>query len=262
MAALDRPLIDLALRLAAAAQPIARTYFRQPIPVDDKADKSPVTVADREIEQTLRRILAAERPQDGVIGEEYGADRPDAAHAWVIDPIDGTKSFITGKPSFGTLIGLLHRGEPVLGIIFQPITGELWLGAKGHPSTLDGREIRTRTGRALGQAYLYSTAPEMFAEGEEAQAFARLSARVKCTRFGADCYAYGLLACGCVDLVCEADLKLHDYTALFPVIEGAGGKVADWTGRRPPFAAGKVPGRILAAGSADIFDAAKDALAP
>lgn len=261
MAALDGSLIDLALRLAAAAEPIARKYFRQPIPVDDKADSSPVTVADREIEQTLRRILAAERPKDGVIGEEFGADRPDAAHAWVIDPIDGTKSFITGKPSFGTLIALLHGGEPVLGVIFQPITGELWLGAKGRPTTLDGRDIRTRAGRTLAQAYLYSTAPEMFAPGEETQAFARLSGRVKSTRFGADCYAYGLLACGCVDLVCEADLKLHDYAALFPVIAGAGGKVADWTGEIPPFAAGKVPGRILAAGSAELFDEAKDILA-
>ncbi len=261
MAALDRPLIDLALRLAAAARPIARTYFRQPIPVDDKADKSPVTIADREIEQTLRRILAAERPKDGVIGEEFGADRPDADLAWVIDPIDGTKSFITGKPSFGTLIGLLCRGEPVLGIVFQPISDELWLGAKGHPTTLNGQEVRARAGRILEQAYLYSTAPEMFAEGDEADAFARLSRRVKCTRFGADCYAYGLLASGCIDLVCEADLKLHDYTALFPVIEGAGGKIADWTGAPPPFVAGKVPGRILAAGSAELFDEAKDILA-
>ena len=261
-AAIDRSLIDLALRLAVAAKPIARRYFRQPIPIDDKADASPVTIADREIEQTLRRILAAERPMDGVIGEEFAATREGAVHTWVIDPIDGTKSFITGKPCFGTLIALLHQGEAVLGAIFQPITGELWLGARGHTSTLNGQEICTRQGRSLNQAYLYSTAPEMFAPGAETDAFSRLSKSVKSTRFGADCYAYGLLACGCIDLVCEADLKLYDYAALIPVIEGAGGRIADWTAQPPALTTATVTGRILAAGSSALFDAARDALAP
>jgi len=262
MTALDRSLIALALDLAQAAAPIARKYFRQPIPVDDKADASPVTVADRETEQTLRKLLAERRPRDGVIGEEFAATRPDATHTWVIDPIDGTKSFITGKPSFGTLIALLHEGEAVLGVISQPITGEVWLGATGHASTLNGAEIRTRGGRSLAQGYLYATAPEMFHPGTEAEAFARLSKRVKGTRYGADCYAYGLLACGCIDLVCEADLKLYDYAALIPVIAGAGGKVADWSGEPPPLTTQAVTGRILAAGSPDIFAEAQAVLAP
>jgi len=262
MGAIDRSLIGLALDLAQAAAPIARKYFRQPIPVDDKADASPVTVADRETEQALRKILAERRPRDGVIGEEFAATREGAAHTWVIDPIDGTKSFITGKPSFGTLIALLHEGEAVLGVISQPITGEVWLGAAGHPTTLNGTEIHTRAGRTLGQGYLYATAPEMFHPGEETDAFARLSKQVKGTRFGADCYAYGLLACGCIDLVCEADLKLYDYAALIPVVAGAGGTIADWTGAPPPLTPGAVTGRILAAGSADIFAEARDVLAP
>jgi len=262
MRALDRSLIGLALDLAQAAAPVAKKYFRQPIPVDDKADASPVTIADREIEQTLRKLLAERRPMDGVIGEEFAATRPDAAHTWVIDPIDGTKSFITGKPSFGTLIALLHEGEAVLGVIAQPITGETWLGAKGHASTLNGAEIRTRTGRALPQAYLYSTAPEMFHPGAETEAFARLRQQAKGTRYGADCYAYGLLAMGCIDLVCEADLKLYDYAALIPVIEGAGGKVADWSGEAPPLTTDAVTGRILAAGSPELFAEAQAVLAP
>lgn len=260
-AALDRSLIDLALRLAEAAAPVAKRYFRQPIPIDDKDDASPVTIADREIEETLRRMIAAERPSDGVIGEEFAPTRPDAAHTWVIDPIDGTRSFITGKPCFGTLIALLHGGEAVLGIISQPITGETWLGAAGHPSTLNGAEIRVRTGRSLDQAYLYTTGPEIFSPGYEVEAFARLSRGAKNTRFGADCYAYGLLALGTVDLVCEANLKVFDYAALMPVIRGAGGVIADWTGDPPVLAASGTTGRILAAGDASLFAAAQEALA-
>ena len=259
-AALDRGLIDLALRLAEAAAPIAKRYFRQEIPIDDKADASPVTIADREIEQTLRRILEAERPVDGVIGEEFANTRETAAHTWVIDPIDGTRSFITGKPCFGTLIGLLHEGEAVLGIISQPITGEIWLGAKGHASTLNGKPIRVRTGRTLDQAYLYATGPEIFSPGAETEAFQRLSMAAKNTRYGADCYAYGLLALGSVDLVCEANLKVFDYAALLPVIRGAGGVVADWTGDAPVLAANGTTGRILAAGDAALFAAAQEAL--
>ncbi len=260
-AALDRSLIALALRLAEAAAPVAKRYFRQPIPIDDKADASPVTVADREIEETLRRILAQERPEDGVIGEEFATTRPSARHTWVIDPIDGTRSFITGKPCFGTLIALLYEGEAVLGVISQPITGETWLGAAGHASTLNGAEIRARGGRTLDQAYLYATGPEIFTRADERDAFARLSGRVKNTRFGADCYAYGLLALGCVDLVCEAGLKIYDYAALLPVIRGAGGIVADWTGAAPVLAAEGTTGRILAAGDAALFAAAQEALA-
>lgn len=261
MAALDRALIDLALRLAEAAAPVAKRYFRQPIPIDDKADASPVTVADREIEQTLRRILAAERPEDGVIGEEFETVREGARHTWVIDPIDGTRSFITGKPCFGTLIGLLHEGEAVLGVISQPITGETWLGAAGHASTMNGAEIRVRGGRSLDQAYLYSTGPEIFRADDERAAFDRLSGRVKHTRYGADCYAYGLLAMGCVDLVCEAGLKVYDYAALLPVIRGAGGLISDWSGEAPVLAASGTTGRILAAGDGALFAAAQEALA-
>lgn len=260
-AALDRTLIELALRLAEAAAPVAKRYFRQPIPIDDKDDASPVTVADREIEQTLRRILGAERPHDGIIGEEFETVREGARHTWVIDPIDGTRSFITGKPCFGTLIALLHEGEAVLGVISQPITGETWLGAAGHASTLNGAEIRVRTGRSLDQAYLYSTGPEIFREAEDRDAFARLSGRVKHTRYGADCYAYGLLALGCVDLVCEAGLKVYDYAALMPVIRGAGGIISDWSGEPPVLAARGTTGRILAAGDGALFAAAQEALA-
>ncbi len=261
MAALDRSFISLALRLAEAAAPVAKRYFRQPIPIDDKADASPVTIADREIEETLRQILARERPEDGVIGEEFATTREGARHTWVIDPIDGTRSFITGKPCFGTLIGLLYEGEAVLGVISQPITGETWLGAAGHPSTMNGAAIRVRTGRSLDQAYLYATGPEIFRDADEWAAFGRLSERAKSTRFGADCYAYGLLAMGCIDLVCEAGLKVYDYAALLPIIRGAGGIVADWSGEAPVLKASGTTGRILAAGDGALFAQAQEALA-
>jgi len=260
MARIDQSLIDIALRLVNAAAPIAKTYFRQPIPIDDKADDSPVTIADREIELELRRILEAERPKDGIIGEEFPAERLGAPHTWVIDPIDGTRSFITGKPCFGTLIGLLYNGEPILGVIAQPITGEIWLGAEGHGTTLNGQPIHTRQGRSLEQAYMYTTGPEIFTPGTETEAFKRLSDQAKYTRYGADCYAYGLMACGCVDLVCEAGLKIYDYAALIPVVKGAGGIIADWQGNPPQFDNATISQQILAAGSQDLFDQARDVL--
>jgi len=252
------------MRLVDAASPIANKYFRQPIPIDDKSDNSPVTIADREIELAMRQVLNAERPNDGIIGEEFPAERPDATFQWVLDPIDGTRSFITGKPCFGTLIGLLHEGTPVLGIIAQPITNEVWLGAEGHTSTFNGSEIQARTGRSLEQAYMYTTGPEIFLPGAETDAFTRLSKAVKYTRYGGDCYAYALLANGCIDLVCEAGLKLYDYTALIPVINGAGGVIANWQGEPANIAAAlddlSTPQQILAAGSQDLFDQAKGIL--
>lgn len=262
MALPDDRTVATALAMAKAAAEVATRYFRRPIPVDDKADKSPVTVADREIEQTLRKILAAERPADGVIGEEYGADRPDAAALWVIDPIDGTKGFITGSLGFGTLIGLLVEGVPVLGVISQPVTGEVWLGAAGRPTTLNGRPVATRTGRCLADAYLFASSPSMFARGEEADSFARLSDAAKYTRFGQDCYAYGLLSSGFTDLVCEADLKLHDYTALVPVVAGAGGVITAWDGSPLSFVFGRPPARVIAAGSAELHAEAVERLSP
>jgi len=177
---------------------------------------------------------------------------------WVLDPIDGTKSFVTGKPVFGTLAALLHRGVPVLGVIDQPITRERWVGVAGRPTTLNGRPVRARPCPDIGDAYAYATTPHMFAPGPTEEAWARVRDAVRIPLYGCDCYAYGLLAAGHVDLVVEADLKPYDYLALVPVVEGAGGTITDWRGEKLRWrpgaegtgAAGGGGGEVLAAGDA------------
>ena len=251
------PFIDLAERLADASGAIVRRYFRTTIEVEDKPDESPVTVADREAEAAIRELIEEAFPDHGIVGEEYGAVRADAKYVWVLDPIDGTKSFITGKPLFGTLIGLLHEGAAVLGVIDQPVLGERWLGARGRPTTLNGRPVHVRPCGELGRAALYATSPHMF-EGADRQAFARVRDAVKLPLYGADCYAYGLLACGFADLVVEASLAAYDYCGVVAVIEGAGGVITDWTGA--PLGLGS-DGRVAAAGDRRSHERALELLA-
>jgi inositol-phosphate phosphatase/L-galactose 1-phosphate phosphatase/histidinol-phosphatase len=240
----DPALLAFANGLADTAGAILRRYFRRGVAVDDKADLSPVTVADREAEAALRAAIEREHPADGIFGEEHGALRLDARRVWVLDPIDGTKSFISGVPLFGTLIALVEDGEPVLGVIDQPISRERWLGARGHASTLNGAAIRARACPTLGAATLFATSPDMFV-GADSGGFQRLKGAVKLARYGADCYAYGLLAAGFVDLVVESSLKPYDFLAAVPVIEGAGGRITDWEGRRLGLGSG---GRVVACG--------------
>ncbi len=250
------PHVLLAHRLADAAGAVIAPLFRTPIGVDDKADASPVTIADREAELRMRAMIAAEAPGHGVLGEEHGADRTDAEWVWVLDPIDGTKAFVTGMPIFGTLIALCHRGEPVIGIIDQPITRERWVGVRGAGSTWNGRPIRARACARLADAYMYSTAPSMF-EGDDAPRHARLASRVKLARYGGDCYAAGLVALGFADLMVEAMLKPYDWCALVPVVEGAGGRVTGWRGERLGLAG---DGRMCAAGDPSLHALALEAL--
>ena len=247
----------LADDLADAAGAVIRRYFRQKIAVDDKADTSPVTVADREAETVMRALIEARFPADGIFGEEHGTARADAEWVWVLDPIDGTKSFISGIPLFGTLIALLHGGRPVLGIIDQPISRERWRGVAGQKSTHNGAAIRTRPCSDLAAATLFATSPDMF-QGADAAGFARLKAGAKLTRHGGDCYAYGLVASGFIDCVVEAGLKPYDYCALVPVIEGAGGVMTDWQGQALGLAS---DGRVLAAGDRRVHAAALTRLA-
>lgn len=251
------PLVNLAERLADCAGAIVRRHFRTRLAVDDKPDNSPVTIADREAEAAIRAVLAEEQPGHGIIGEEHGATNAGAEYVWVIDPIDGTKSFITGRPMFGTLVALLHRGRPILGVIDQPIIGDRWVGAAGWPTTLNGQPARIRPCAHLAQATINTTSPDLFSADQYA-AFRRVATKVKLTMYGGDCYAYGLLAAGFVDLVIEAGLKLYDYAALVPVIEGAGGIMTDWTGAA--LGAGS-DGRVIAAGDAALHSTALDLLA-
>ncbi len=240
--------VKLAGRLADAARGVARRHFRQRLDIEDKADDSPVTRADREAETAMREIIAAAHPGHGIHGEEFGVENPDAEFVWVLDPIDGTKRFITGNPLFGCLVALLQGGRPILGVIDMPILGERWLGAAGRPTTFSdagGRgEARARPCGGLGAATLLSTAPEMF-QGADGAAFQRLRRAAKLTLYGGDCFNYGLLASGFADLVVEADLAPYDYLAHAPIIAGAGGVMTDWQGRPPGL---ESDGRVLCAG--------------
>jgi inositol-phosphate phosphatase / L-galactose 1-phosphate phosphatase / histidinol-phosphatase len=216
-----------------------------------------VTVADRAAEAAMRQLIAARFPEHGIVGEEFGRVREDAEFVWVLDPIDGTKSFISGVPLFGTLIALARSGRPILGIIDQPISGERWVGAEGRATSLQGRAVRCRACAALPRATLFATTPEMF-EGPDRDAFERLAGAVKLVRWGADCYAYGLLAAGFIDLVVEAKLKPYDFCAMVPIVEGAGGVVSDWRG--DPLGLHS-DGRVLIAGDAAAHRAALALLA-
>jgi histidinol phosphatase-like enzyme (inositol monophosphatase family) len=237
--------LPFANALADAARAITQKYWRQPVAVDHKADDSPVTIADREIESRLRAMIAEAFPEHGIEGEEFGAAGTDRAFVWHLDPIDGTKAFISGRPLFGTLIALAHEGVPVLGVIDHAVMDERWVGLRGAPTTWNGRAIQTRPCSRLDQAILALTHPDMFVAPEERAGFAAVDDAVRLTVFGGDCYNYGLLAQGFIDLVLEASLDIHDFMALVPVIEGAGGVMTDWQGA--PLGRGSA-GRVLAAG--------------
>lgn len=250
--------LDLAHRLADAARPIAEMYFRTPLDIDAKDDNSPVTIADREIETEMRLIIEETFPTHGILGEEHGTLRGDAEFVWVLDPIDGTKSFITGKPLFGTLIALAQSGKPILGMIDQPINKERWVGAAGHPTTFNGEVVKTRACGDLGKAVMYTTSPLLFpTEGGFLNAYHYLERSVKLPLFGCDCYAYGLLASGFCDIVCETGLNPYDFAALIPVVEGAGGSLTDWDGNPLTL---QSKGDVLALGDSSIKEAVVECL--
>ncbi|MBM3491436.1 MAG: histidinol phosphate phosphatase [Alphaproteobacteria bacterium] len=224
-------LVAFADRLGDAARRVIRRRFRTPIAVDIKADASPVTLADKEAEQAIRRLIGRHYPSHGIQGEEFGISRPEAEWRWIVDPIDGTKSFMTGSPLFGTLIALMRRGRPVLGLMEQPILEERWLAHGGQPTTLNGQRIRPRRCPRLAEAVLYTSGLEYF-QGHGEAGLRRLMAECRLTRFSADCYALGLMTLGFVDLVIEPRVHPHDYAALVPIVENAGGAMTDWQGRK------------------------------
>lgn len=238
--------ITLAERLADAAGAAIRPFYRAAFETERKSDASPVTEADKAAEAAMRQILDAERPQDAIIGEEYGEKSGTSGRCWVLDPIDGTTSFIAGRPIFGTLIALLESDFPVIGVIDQPIAKERWIGVSGRGTTFNGAKVTARPCPRLDEAILATTSPHLF-DDHDADHFMALAKQTETRRliWGGDCYNYGLLAGGHIDLVCESGLKLHDYAALVPVVEGAGGMMCDWNG--DPLHAGS-DGRVLAIG--------------
>jgi inositol-phosphate phosphatase/L-galactose 1-phosphate phosphatase/histidinol-phosphatase len=246
--------VALINRLADASGAIAIAHFRTPLTVDAKSDASPVTIADRDAESKMRELIRAAFPDHGIIGEEHGREQTDAEWLWILDPIDGTASFINGVPLFGTLIGLWRRtgpgnAAPWLGCINHPAMGERWLGGAGYPTTLNGKPARARACPKLADAALYLTGPGYFNAAELAT-FGRLERAVHQRRFGGtDCYHYAMVASGWTDIACEAGLKLHDYAAIVPVLEAAGAIVTDWNGAALDLNSEKsVNGQVLAAG--------------
>lgn len=243
-----RDLAVFAESLAAAVRPLSRKWFRHTLAVDTKADESPVTVADREVETALRRLIAERFPAHGILGEEFGSSHTGAEYVWSVDPIDGTRSFISGHPLWGTLLAVVHRGSPVLGVIDMPVLDERWIGLAGEPARFNGAVCRASDCRRLADATLYSTSPDLFHDAESGT-FERVSRAARMRRFGGDCYSYALLAAGYVDLVMEAGLQPYDYLALAPVIEGAGAIITDWEGRSLDM---RSDGRVLAAATSEL----------
>jgi len=249
--------IDFAHRLAVAAGEAIRPFFRGRYGLETKPDQSPVTLADRAAEQAMRDLIRAERPDDGIQGEEFGVHPGSSGRTWVLDPIDGTRAFISGRPIFGTLIALLVEDWPMLGVIDQPILGERWTGVIGRETLFNGAPATTRACRSLCEALLATTSPALF-DDAQLHAFEHLDAAVRSTVLGGDCYNYGCLASGHLDVVVEAGLKLHDFAALVPVVEGAGGRMCDWQGE-PLTAASK--GEVIAAGDPARIEEIIEALA-
>ncbi len=253
-------MIAAAEAAADAAGAVIRPYFRAGTAAELKGDSSPVTIADRQAEQVMRALLSERFPDHGVLGEEDGGQGADRRWRWVLDPIDGTRAFITGRPTFATLIALMDGDVPVLGVIDQPVTGERWVGVAGRKTRFRGPfggRAGCRPCPSLGEAELSCTSPEIFTPGTQ-ERWARLSGQVRRTSWGGDGYAFGLLALGQIDVIAEDTLKLWDWAALVPVIQGAGGRITDWQGwaLRPDG-----PGQVLAVGDPALLAPAIAALA-
>jgi myo-inositol-1(or 4)-monophosphatase len=256
-----RHYLQVGLDAVHAAGPIALEYFRKPITVDDKrkgGQYDPVTEADRRIELVIRDRLQQAFPDHRIVGEEHGSSGAGPA-CWFIDPIDGTRAFISGMPTWGILLGLVVDDRPLVGIVHQPFTGETWYAAPGVGAWLRiGKQespLRTRADAVLADAVLYSTHPSMFHEPALRQRYDRLAGRCRLQRWGGDCYAFALVAQGGIDLMVDSCLMPYDIVPLVPIIEAAGGVVTDLQGRVP-----LAGGTVVAAANRALHAAALDIL--
>ena len=245
---LDDGTLAFAHRLADAAGVVIRPYFRRRLDIIDKGKAAfdPVTAADREAEAAMRALIRAERPGDGILGEEHGAEKGSNGFRWILDPIDGTRAFITGRPTWGTLIALEKEGQRVLGIIDQPVLNERFVGYRGRAefsSPLGTTSIACRPCAALSDAVVSTTHPWAYFTPAERSGFEDVCARARMSSFGGDCYAYALLAMGHLDVIIEATLAPWDVAALVPIVQNAGGVLTDWSGAPVPEG-----GRIVASG--------------
>lgn len=251
-------MIDLeafALELATVAADVSLPHFRTDVSEVNKAGPGsfdPVTEADQAAERALRAAIKARYPDHGIIGEEYGEENPDAEYVWVLDPIDGTRAFISGLPLWTNLIGLRHKGVPVIGVVGQPYIGEVFIGGPSGAwlVTREGKAgIRTRKCVELSQVIAATTDPDIF-RGEDRQCWDRLKASVRLARYGCDAYAYAMVAAGRIDVVLESELKVWDWTAVMPLVKAAGGDFTGWDGQMPT----ANDGRVLAVGNPDLRD--------
>ena len=248
-------------QLADASGDAIRPYFRTSLAIDDKGGArgfDPVTAADRAAESAMRALIRRTFPEHGIIGEEFGEEKPGAEFVWVLDPIDGTKSFISGMPAWGTLIALMRSGVPAYGMMHQPFIGERFYGdgSKAHYRGRGGdRTLMVRPCASLKDAVLYTTSPLLMNEPDRAM-FGKVEQQVRLSRYGGDCYSYAMVAAGHIDLVIETEIKPYDIAALIPVINGAGGIITTWEGA--PASNG---GRIIAAGDKRVYAEAMKMLA-
>ncbi len=240
--------VQLGETLCDAAQKIILKHFRQPLAVEGKSDNSPVTIADRNAETAMRDLINKHYPDHGIVGEEHGAENTDAEFVWALDPIDGTRSFISGHAIFGTLVALLRNNEPIMGILAMPVINERWVGASGHPTLFKDyrgtNEARVRDCTSLSQATIATTSPLLFKE-DEFPKFDRVRKATKMPLFGGDCYNYGLVSSGLIDLTVEAGMGVYDFLAQVPILTGAGGIMTDWEGRALGMHS---DGKVIAAG--------------
>ena len=225
-------IIQDCLQITELAVTAARGFFRSTLDVAFKGDESPVTYADKAIENIVRQAIAERHPTHGILGEEHGIERSDHDEMWVIDPIDGTRSFISGHPLFGFLLAYLHKGQPEVGVIAMPMMDEVIIGVRGQGSTLNGKPVCVSSARTLAEAMIYINEGEKIFS-DHPDTFARLLSTGQTRRFSYDCYPYALLAMGHVDVVVDFDLKPYDFMSLRSVVEAAGGILTDWNGNLP-----------------------------
>ncbi|WP_045838157.1 histidinol-phosphatase [Hyphomicrobium sp. 99] len=251
-------IVQVAHELADISGPVILKHFRKTMPVENKAVGGafdPVTKADRGAEKAISQALATRFPDHGIVGEEFGTKAGTSPYQWIVDPIDGTRSFIIGSPLWGTLIGVLKDGKPVFGLMDQPFTGErFWSTDKAaYHSIRGGRPVRLKTRECahIEDAVLTTTHPELFEGPEQTSALAALKEKARLTRYGGDCYAYCLLAAGLIDTIIEPGLKPYDIVALIPIIERAGGVITTWTG-----GSASSGGNIIATGDARLHEIA------
>jgi myo-inositol-1(or 4)-monophosphatase len=246
-------------QLATASGDTILPFFRTALAVENKkvGGFDPVTAADRAAEQAMRAVIRRHFPDHGILGEEYGSERTEAEYVWVLDPIDGTKSFISGMLAWGTLIGLMRFGEPVFGLMHQPFTRERFSGDGGaarYRGPAGNRDLHVRECASIDQAVMSTTSPLLMNRADRA-AFAKLEDNVKLSRYGGDCYAYCMLAAGLIDLIIETEIKPYDIVAIIPIVAGAGGMVTTW--ENGPAQTG---GRIIVAGDRRVHQAALETL--